>query len=110
MKFIAMMTNIRTALTRIPYGDQAFFIKRDVFDALKGFRNMPLLEDMEIMKRLKKEGYSTKLIKDCVMTSARRWETRGYIKTTIQNRVITLLYMLGISPEFLYEWYYRNEF
>ena len=105
LKFIAACTNLRSTITRIPYGDQAHFFKASVFKSLGGYTNLPLMEDVEIMKRLKSQGESITLLESCVRTSARRWEKEGIAYTTLRNRVLSFLYMCGIPAEKLKKYY-----
>ena len=96
---------LRSRLTRIPFGDQALFIDRKYFFAIGGYRDLPLMEDVEIMKRIKKRGDRICIIPDKVMTSARRWEKEGIIACTLRNWTLQAAYALGVPPERLAKWY-----
>jgi len=76
LRVIARMMNWRSCLTGIATGDQAMFMRRDVFQNLQGFPEQPLMEDIELSKRLKQLTRPA-CIHHCVTTSGRRWETRG---------------------------------
>ncbi len=95
----------RTRLTRIPFGDQAIFIRRNYFLEMDGYREIPLMEDIELMRRIKKDGRSICVISEKVMTSARRWEREGVLFCTIRNWALQTAYMLGVPPENLKRWY-----
>jgi len=103
--------SIRSRLTKIPYGDQAIFIKKTVFNSIKGFRDFPIMEDIDLMNRLKKsrEKFKIRFIKDQVTTSARKWEKDGIIYTTLRNWYILFLYnTLSVSPKKLVKYYYKK--
>lgn len=105
-KLIAMCANLRSAITRIPYGDQAQFFKTSTFKSFGGYANIPLMEDVEMMKRLKKNGEELTILDACVQTSARRWEKEGIFYTTLRNRILSFLYLCGVSVDKL-KTYYR---
>lgn len=96
---------LRTRMTRIPFGDQAIFIRRGYFEKIGGYRDIPLMEDVELMKRIRKRGDSIRLIPDKVMSSSRRWEREGVLYATFRNWAFQILYALGMPPERLAKWY-----
>jgi rSAM/selenodomain-associated transferase 2 len=102
----ARLINLRTRLTGLPLGDQAQFVRRDVFERLEGFRDWPILEDLDFARRLKREG-KTVLIEDRVTTAARRFLELGIARTVATNWLIWLLFVLGVSPHRLVRLYYR---
>ncbi len=104
-RMLAGIASCRSRLTRIPYGDQAFFFRRDYFHAMGGFSDIPLMEDVEIMRRLKRRGAGIAIIDRPVTTSARRWEKEGIIKCTLRNWLLISLYLAGASPERLAKFY-----
>jgi len=91
------LVNLRTHLTRIPLGDQGQFVTRRVFDQLTGFRDWPILEDLDFMRRLKRQG-PVAIIVGPVVTSARRYVKGGVIRTLTNNWLIWLLYLAGVPP------------
>jgi rSAM/selenodomain-associated transferase 2 len=91
------MTTLRTRLTGCPLGDQAQFVRRDVFEALGGFREWPILEDLDFMRRLKRRG-RVAILDRPVTTSARRFVSRGVWRTSATNYLIWALYFAGVSP------------
>lgn len=103
--FIERMANLRTHLTKIPYGDQAHFFKTSVFNAQGGYAKIALMEDVEMMKRLKKQGEKIALLKPKVLTSSRRWRKEGIFYTTLRNRALSFLYWIGVEPKHLIRHY-----
>jgi len=95
----------RTRLTRIPFGDQAIFIRRDYFDRIGGYRHIPIMEDVDLMRRIRQRGDAICVIPEKVMTSARRWEKDGIIFGTFRNWMLQALYCCGVSPERLSRFY-----
>jgi len=108
LKVIAKCASLRSRLTRIPYGDQAIFIRKDYFNNIGGYKEIPLMEDVELMQRIKKRGDKICIFSDRVFTSPRRWEKEGIIYCTLRNWIIIILYLIGISPDKLARYYGRN--
>jgi len=104
LAFIARAANLRTRLTRVPYGDQASFVRRAAFDAAGGFPDVPIMEDVELGRRLKRLGRIV-VVPARVRTSARRWEREGVVRTTLRNAALVTLYLLGVHPRRLARWY-----
>ena len=96
---------LRTRLTGVPFGDQAIFIRRAYFEKIGGYRDIPLMEDVEIMGRIKKRGDRIFIIPAKVLTSPRRWEREGIIFCTFRNWTMQMLYAMGVPPERLQKWY-----
>ena len=107
-RLIEKMVCIRTRLTGIPYGDQAIFIKKDFFAGMNGYQEIPVMEDVELMRRIKKSGYKICIIPQRVSTSPRRYEKEGVIYCTLRNWMLMSLYLLGVEPEKLVKFYYRD--
>lgn len=106
-RIIEYFANLRSGTLGLIYGDQAIFARRDVFLDSGGFKKLPLMEDLDCVKRLREKG-AVVLIKDRTATSARRWEKGGFIRTTLKNWLFLILYSAGVSPERLYGWYYNK--
>lgn len=104
-KIISFMASLRARLTQIPYGDQAIFIRREYFDKVNGYPDIPLMEDVALMRRLKREGYKISILPDRVITSSRRWKREGVLYTTLRNWIISMLYILGVPVEKLKRFY-----
>jgi len=94
----------RSRYLEMPYGDQALFVKRDVFFKVNGFDNVPILEDLYFIRKIRKLGKIT-IANSAVTTSGRRWQELGLIKTTLINQGILIGALLGISPQRLQNWY-----
>jgi rSAM/selenodomain-associated transferase 2 len=107
-RLIERMVFVRTRITNVPYGDQAIFMQREFFHELNGFKDIPLMEDVELMKRIKRRGYRICIIPQKIKTSPRRWEREGVFYCTLRNWALISLYSLGVSPEKLVKFYYRN--
>lgn len=88
------------------YGDQSFFVRREHFVRLGGFKDYPLMEDMEFSRRLRRAG-GVRLLDPPIASSARRSAQRGAWCTSIQNGAFILLFKLGVSPVTLHRWYYQ---
>jgi len=97
-RVIAKLASWRSRLSRIPFGDQAIFVRREYFNRIGGYKEIPLMEDVELMRRIKKSGSRIWIFYDRVMTSPRRWEKEGVIYCTLRNWTLQTLYLLGISP------------
>ncbi|HUT45570.1 MAG TPA: TIGR04283 family arsenosugar biosynthesis glycosyltransferase [Sedimentisphaerales bacterium] len=108
LKYVAAHASIRSRINRIPYGDQTIFIRKSYFDKIGRFKEIPLMEDVDLMRRIKKRGDEIYILSDQVMTSPRRWEKEGVIYTTIRNRILTSLYFFGVGPEKLVKYYRRH--
>ncbi|MGD0278386.1 MAG: TIGR04283 family arsenosugar biosynthesis glycosyltransferase [Smithella sp.] len=104
-RIIEIMGSLRSRLTRLPYGDQAIFIRTDFFRKIGGFKEIPLMEDVELMQRIKKNKAQIIILKDRVLTSPRRWEKEGIIFCTLRNWLLAILFSLGIKPETLARFY-----
>jgi rSAM/selenodomain-associated transferase 2 len=87
----------RVALFGLPYGDQALFVRRDVFREIGGYRDLPIMEDVDLVRRLRRRGrmFSSPLT---AVTSARRWEREGWTRRTGANLLLILLYFAGVAP------------
>jgi hypothetical protein len=97
MRWVAFWANLRTRVTRVPYGDQAPFVRRDAYESLGGHRPWPLLEDVEFGERLRREGRIA-LLPEAVRTSPRRYLERGVARTVLGNWRILVRYRRGADP------------
>ena len=97
--------NWRSRLTGIATGDQAIFVRRDVFDALGGYPDIPLMEDVELSARLKRRG-RIRCLRLRVTTSARKWEREGILRTIVLMWTLRFLYFFRVDPARLHRWYY----
>lgn len=94
------VVNLRTRLAFTPLGDQAQFVTREAFRELGGFREWPILEDLDFAKRMRRRWGRRRLavLEEPVVTSARRFEKQGPARTVALNWMIWLLFALGASP------------
>jgi rSAM/selenodomain-associated transferase 2 len=99
---------LRVRLFGLPYGDQGIFVRRAVFERMGGFRPLPLMEDVEFVGRLKREG-RIRALKEQVHTSARRWEREGWWRRSARNQGLLALYYVGVSPEWLARLYDKEK-
>ncbi|MBI3754497.1 MAG: TIGR04283 family arsenosugar biosynthesis glycosyltransferase [Deltaproteobacteria bacterium] len=104
-RVIEAMVNLRSRRCGLIYGDQALFVRKDAFFAVRGFQGLPLMEDVDLIRRLKKAGKII-LLDAHVSTSPRRWEKKGILRATLKNWMFLSLYYLGVAPERLYRRYY----
>ena len=94
----------RSRLSQMPYGDQAIFMKTKFFREVGGFPRLPLMEDFELIRQIKRRG-RVAIANAVVRTSGRRWQKLGLFRTTLTNQVIILGYMMGVPIENLVQWY-----
>ena len=100
----AAVVNLRTRLFRIPLGDQAQFVRANVFDRLGGFKDWPILEDLDLGIRLRRHGRIA-ILREPVITAARRFTERGIARTIATNWLIWLLFLVGVRPQRLAKLY-----
>ncbi len=103
LRMIARAANWRTRLSGVPYGDQGIFVRRAIFNELGGFPDLPLMEDLEFARRLKRKGRVV-LLTGPIVTSPRRWEREGVGFVTLRNQLFVLLFFLGVPPARLARW------
>jgi rSAM/selenodomain-associated transferase 2 len=101
---ISRMMNWRSRLSGIATGDQALFVRRQIFEQIGGFTDMPLMEDIDLSRRLKRKGGIASLT-TTVTTSFRRWEQHGPLRTILLMWALRFLYWIGISPDRLKNYY-----
>jgi len=93
----------RVRLFRLPYGDQGIFVRREVFARLGGFRELRLMEDVDFVRRLRREDVMQ--LPAPLVTSARRWRRDGWFRRSARNVALLLLYFAGVPPARLARWY-----
>jgi len=107
LKIVGLMINQRSRLMSIATGDQAIFIKKSVFEQIGGYPDQPLMEDIELCKRLKKISRPA-CLKSKVTTSARRWQQHGTWRTIFLMWHLRFDYWRGVSPNVLKQRYYKS--
>ncbi|MEZ6137989.1 MAG: TIGR04283 family arsenosugar biosynthesis glycosyltransferase [Pirellulaceae bacterium] len=108
LRLVELGVQLRSRWLSLPYGDQAIFMRKSTFDELGGFREQPIMEDYELVCRLRKKGSIARLGLS-VTTSARRWVRLGVIRTTIRNQCMLIGYYLGVPLEKLATYYRRSK-
>lgn len=104
-KVIAFFINLRSRLTKICTGDQALFVRRKTFEELGGYPDIPLMEDVELTRRLKRRG-EIRCLRSKVTASARKWEREGVFRTILLMWALRFLHFAGVNPSRLHRWYY----
>ena len=108
LKLIAKLTTLRSRLFKTPYGDQAIFLTKTTYQKIGGYKDIPIMEDLALMKHLRKNHYSVVVLKQSVLASPRRWEKEGILASTLRNQWIKTLYHLGVKPNILVRFYQTN--
>lgn len=106
LRVVESLMNIRSRLSGIATGDQAMFVRRDWFEQVKGFPDIPLMEDIALSRALKRLG-APLCLRQCVITSSRRWEQHGILRTVVLMWSLRLAYALGVDPCQLASRYYK---
>ena len=97
---VACAMNLRSRLTGIATGDQAIFVRREVFEHLGGYAEIDLCEDVDFVRRLRRTGRFV-CLRSRVTTSARRWRRAGLVRTILRMWLIKTLFLAGVSPAWL---------
>ena len=95
MKICGYMSNLRVKLRKIAFGDQGIFIKKELFEEIGGMPDLPIMEDLELSLRLKRNKYYFKQIDSYIITSSRRFLDKGIFKTMAQMQKLQLQYLCG---------------
>jgi rSAM/selenodomain-associated transferase 2 len=106
-RWIERGVRLRVRLFGLAYGDQGLFARRDVFRELGGYKDMPLMEDVDFIRRLRRRGRLEHADVPAV-TSARRWERDGWVRRTLENGALILLFLAGWPPAWLARRYHRR--
>ena len=100
--------DLRTRLFGLPYGDQGVFVRRQVFDEEGGYAELPIMEDLEFVRRLRRRGPLT-WSPVAIRVSARRWERDGWVRRSVLNIGLVGLFLVGMSPGWLARRYYGHD-
>jgi len=98
-------STLRSQITRTPYGDQVIFLRKSYFNAIGRYKDIPLMEDVELMRRIKKKKGEIIILPHSVITSDRRWNQEGPFYTALRDTIIIFLFWCGISAEKLARFY-----
>jgi rSAM/selenodomain-associated transferase 2 len=104
LRAVEHTANCRAVYLQMPFGDQAIFLRRELFREVGGFADTPIMEDVELMRRLRGKG-NVVIVPDFVVTSARRYDRSGTLRRVLVNKVSILGYYLGVSPWRILRWY-----
>ncbi|HMF48458.1 MAG TPA: TIGR04283 family arsenosugar biosynthesis glycosyltransferase, partial [Candidatus Saccharimonadales bacterium] len=104
LKIISTLINYRSRATKVGTGDQALFVRREVFERMGGFPEISLMEDVAFCRQLKRLG-DIACLRSRVITSARRWEVDGIWRTIFRMWTLKSLYLAGVSPARLKHFY-----
>ncbi len=108
LRLIERLANFRSRRMGMPYGDQGIFISAGAFRRIGGFPDIPIMEDFELMRRLKKKG-TIATVSAPVVTSPRRWTKLGVLKTTIINQLVIAAHLIGAPPDLTARLYRREK-
>lgn len=106
-RLIELWVSVRCRIFKLPYGDQGIFVRRDIFDGLGGYREIPLMEDVDIIARMKRAGRIV-ILDTKAFTHHRRWAREGWVRASLMNQMIMVMYRLGLDPDRLAKIYYRE--
>ncbi len=109
LRIIERLMNWRSCLTGMATGDQAIFVRRAVFEQVGGYPDVPLMEDLELSRRLKRLSRPA-CVRAPVITSSRRWEEQGILRTVLLMWSLRLAWFLGVPPGRLARIYYPGRF
>ncbi len=101
--FIEAGVALRTRLFKLPYGDQGLLISRSLYEETGGFRSLPLMEDVDLVRRIGR--HRLRPLPVAATTSAERWHRDGWIRRSARNLFTLFLYRAGVKPDRLYELY-----
>ena len=104
-RFVEAGVYLRVRLFALPYGDQGIFVRREVFFEEGGYSNLPIMEDVDLVRRLRRRG-AMNFSSRAVCVSARRWERSGWVRRSGLNIVLVGLFFAGVSPGWLARRYY----
>jgi rSAM/selenodomain-associated transferase 2 len=107
LRIVEKAANWRSRYLQTPYGDQAIFLKTALFRKMGGFPDLPIMEDFELVRRLRRKGRIV-IAPAPTVTSARRWQELGVLRTTLINQFTILAFYAGIDPCRLARWYHQN--
>ncbi|MFN2288268.1 MAG: TIGR04283 family arsenosugar biosynthesis glycosyltransferase [Chromatocurvus sp.] len=107
LRVVECAMNIRSRFTRVATGDQLMFVSRGLFQQAQGFAPLPLMEDVELCKRLRRR-HRPVMLDAVVCTSSRRWEQNGILRTVLTMWWLRFLYVCGVSPTRLWRLYYGS--
>lgn len=106
LRLMLLGATVRARYGGLPYGDQAYFLTKPTFDSVGGFPNVPIMEDIGLLRKIRQKGGRVAVLEDRVVTSPRRWIKNGVVWNTILNQLLVLAWLCGVKPDRIYTWYY----
>jgi len=104
VRFIERVANFRSQVLQLPYGDQGLFVRRRLFHRIGGFADTPIMEDFDLVRRLRRRGRIA-IANQAVTTSARRWLRLGVLRTWLINQAVVVAFYAGLPPARIAAWY-----
>lgn len=98
LRLVECTANWRSRCFQMPFGDQAIFLKRNTFEEVGGYPDIPLMEDLQIVRRLKQKGRIT-ILTSCVRSSSRRYQKDGIPMRIFINKLVFFGYFLGVETQ-----------
>lgn len=105
-RLIDSFVRFRSSMLRLPYGDQGLLLPRRFYEEIGGFRDLPIMEDVELVSRIGRRRLAS--LGACALTSAERYRCEGYAGRVLRNQTCLALYMLGVAPERIARLYERS--
>jgi rSAM/selenodomain-associated transferase 2 len=107
MRLVELSTNLRSRFLQLPYGDQGLFVATTTFRRLAGFRELPIMDDFDFVRRAWRLG-RVATAPAAAVTSGARWRRLGVLRTTLRNQIVIARYLLGAPPEQIARYYARG--
>ena len=104
LKVISQLATWRSKYCNLVYGDQAIFVRKNIFQEMGGYPTLPICEDLAFFRALQKKG-KTVILSEKAHTSPRRWLSEGTAYTTFRNILIATMFLLGFPPKIMARWY-----
>ncbi len=101
---VSLGINLRSRIFKVATGDQGIFVQAGLFKTVGGFRELDLMEDIDLSRRLKRRCQPF-IVTQHIISSARRWESKGVVRTALLMWFLQLAFKLGVSPKKLAKWY-----
>lgn len=102
---ISKFVSWKSRFLKQPTGNQAIFVKKEVFENIGGYREISFNEDVNFIEKLKRKKHKIEILEEPVLTSARRWEEEGLVKSVAKNIILQVLYYAGVNPNKLAKYY-----
>jgi len=107
MRLFTKVAHFRARRLQMPYGDQGLFLRRSTFEEVGGFPDLPIMDDFEMVRRLRRLGH-IQILETAAVTSGRRWRRIGVWRTMLTNQLCVIGYLCGVPPQRIAKWYDRR--